>query len=51
MSQKLLHKQEKDSVTITTNVASRRVDVIMGSNIKFQVLKKIFTILVFIKMK
>jgi preprotein translocase subunit SecA len=37
---------KKGSITIATNMAGRGTDIILGGNIKFKVLKKLYTILV-----
>jgi preprotein translocase subunit SecA len=40
---------KKGSITIATNMAGRGTDIILGGNIKFQVRKQLYTILVFYK--
>jgi len=40
---------KKGSITIATNMAGRGTDIILGGNIKFQVRKHLYTILVFYK--
>nr|YP_009093356.1 preprotein-translocase subunit a [Cerataulina daemon]AIR76029.1 preprotein-translocase subunit a [Cerataulina daemon] len=40
---------KKGSITIATNMAGRGTDIILGGNIKFQVRKDLYTILVFYK--
>ena len=40
---------KKGAITIATNMAGRGTDIILGGNIKFQVRKHIYTILVFYK--
>ena len=40
---------EIGSITIATNMAGRGTDIILGGNIKFQVRKQLYTILVFYK--
>ena len=42
---------KKGSITIATNMAGRGTDIILGGNIKFKVLKKLYTILVSYKNK
>ena len=42
---------KKGSITIATNMAGRGTDIILGGNIKFKVLKKLYTILASYKNK